>query len=202
MAAPTLERRTIDGRDPQVPEVHRAAEDRDRARVAARPEDDRASSAASTTSPRRLLASGASSSSPAGAERLQGKAERTEADELRRQVSRARAGAGPQDDGGRGRGGTLAGLGVSVRVARSRELVAQGRPAAVVARVAGISRQAIYRTPEARRRAGQRRPLDDDRRGGPRGRAQENATDGTRMVAALAPAASSAGRSTASACSG
>jgi PadR family transcriptional regulator PadR len=32
-----------------------------------------------------------------------------------------------------------------MRVARSRELVAQGRPAAVVARVAGISRQAIYR---------------------------------------------------------
>ena len=36
-----------------------------------------------------------------------------------------------------------------MRVARSRELVAQGRPAALVARVAGISRQAIYRRPEA-----------------------------------------------------
>ncbi|MTD47110.1 hypothetical protein GKE82_23180 [Conexibacter sp. W3-3-2] len=34
-----------------------------------------------------------------------------------------------------------------MRVARSRELVAQGRPAALVARVAGISRQAIYRRP-------------------------------------------------------
>jgi putative transposase len=73
---------------------------------------------------------------------------------------------------------------VSVRVARSRELVAQGRPAALVARVAGISRQAIYRRPK-RPPAGQRRPLSrTDRvvlevaRGNP--------TDGTRMVAALA----------------
>jgi putative transposase len=43
-----------------------------------------------------------------------------------------------------------------MRVARSRELVAQGRPAAVVARVAGISRQAIYRRP-ARPPKGHRR---------------------------------------------
>jgi hypothetical protein len=50
-------------------------------------------------------------------------------------------------------------MGVSVRVARSRELVAQGRPAAVVARIAGISRQAIYRRPK-RPPVGQRRPLD------------------------------------------
>ena len=70
------------------------------------------------------------------------------------------------------------------RVARSRELVAQGRPAALVARVAGISRQAIYRRPKRPPR-GQRRPLAaTDRvvleiaRGNP--------TDGTRMVAALA----------------
>jgi putative transposase len=73
---------------------------------------------------------------------------------------------------------------VSERVARSRELVAQGRPVALVARVAGISRQAIYRRPK-RPPAGQRRPLSaTDRvvlevaRGNP--------TDGTRMVAALA----------------
>lgn len=71
-----------------------------------------------------------------------------------------------------------------MRVARSRELVAQGRPAAVVARVAGISRQAIYRRPTCPPK-GQRRPLDavdevvlDV--------ARENPTDGTRMVAALA----------------
>jgi DNA-binding phage protein len=43
-------------------------------------------------------------------------------------------------------------MGVSVRVARSRELVAQGRPVAVVARVAGISRLAIYRRLPGRRK--------------------------------------------------
>jgi putative transposase len=73
---------------------------------------------------------------------------------------------------------------VRQRVARSRELVARGRPAALVARVAGISRQAIYRRP-ARPPRGERRPLSStDRivlevaRGNP--------TDGTRMVAAIA----------------
>lgn len=73
-----------------------------------------------------------------------------------------------------------------MRVARSRELVAQGRPAALVARVAGISRQAIYRTPK-RPPKGQRRPLDDvDRK--VLDVARENPTDGTRMVAALTAA--------------
>jgi len=70
-----------------------------------------------------------------------------------------------------------------MRVARSRELVAQGRPAAVVARVAGISRQAIYHRPK-RPPKGQRRPLDDvDRK--VLEVAKHNPTDGTRMVAAL-----------------
>ena len=70
-----------------------------------------------------------------------------------------------------------------MRVARSRELVAAGRPAAVVARVAGISRQALYRRP-TRPPKGQRRPLDDvDRKVLEVARA--NPTDGTRMVAAL-----------------
>jgi helix-turn-helix protein len=73
---------------------------------------------------------------------------------------------------------------VSERVARSRELVAQGRPAAVVARVAGISRQAIYRRPK-RPPAGERRPLDAVDRV-VLAVARANATDGTRMVAALA----------------
>jgi putative transposase len=73
---------------------------------------------------------------------------------------------------------------VRQRVARSRELVAAGRPAAVVARVAGVSRQALYRRP-ARPPKGQRRRL------GPVDRvvldvAHANPTDGTRMVAALA----------------
>jgi putative transposase len=73
---------------------------------------------------------------------------------------------------------------VRQRVARSRELVAQGRPAAVVARVAGISRQAIYRRPR-RPPARQRRPLDvTDRTVLEIARAHP--TDGTRMVAALA----------------
>jgi putative transposase len=73
---------------------------------------------------------------------------------------------------------------VRQRVARSRELVAQGRPAAVVARAAGISRQSIYRRPK-RPPAGRRRPLSstdrivlDVARGNP--------TDGTRIVTALA----------------
>jgi putative transposase len=71
-----------------------------------------------------------------------------------------------------------------MRVARSRELVAQGRPAALVARVAGISRQAIYRRPK-RPPKGQRRPLDATDRDVLRV-ARANPTDGTRMVAALA----------------
>ncbi len=71
-----------------------------------------------------------------------------------------------------------------MRVARSRELVAQGRPAAVVARVAGISRQAIYRRPK-RPPTGQRRPLDDVDRTVLEV-ASDNPTDGSRMVACLA----------------
>jgi putative transposase len=70
-----------------------------------------------------------------------------------------------------------------MRVARSRELVAQGRPAAVVARVAGISRQAIYRRP-ARPPKGHRRRLDQTDAIVLQV-ARENPTDGTRMVAAL-----------------
>jgi putative transposase len=73
---------------------------------------------------------------------------------------------------------------VSVRVARSRELVAQGRPVALVARVAGISRQAIYRRPRRPPR-GHRRPLDATDKV-VLAVASENPTDGTRMVAALA----------------
>src|SRR3954469_25433100 len=75
-------------------------------------------------------------------------------------------------------------MGVSMRVARSRQLVAQGRPAALVARVAGISRQALYRRP-ARPPKGHRRPLDQPDAVA-LGGAAENPRDGTRMVAALA----------------
>jgi putative transposase len=73
---------------------------------------------------------------------------------------------------------------VSERVARSRELVAAGRPAATVARVAGISRQSLYRRPR-RPPKGHRRPLDAVDRVVLEV-AHAHPTDGTRMVAALA----------------
>ncbi len=73
-----------------------------------------------------------------------------------------------------------------MRVARSRELVAQGRPAAVVARVARISRQALYRRPTKPPKA-LRRPLDAVDRV-VLDVAKANPTDGTRMVAALTAA--------------
>lgn len=74
---------------------------------------------------------------------------------------------------------------MSTRVSRARAVIATGRKPPVVARVAGVSRQAVYR-PIARRPAG----------AGPgRGRpgdeaivevAKANPTDGTRMIAAIA----------------
>jgi hypothetical protein len=119
----------------------------------------------------------------AGAERRRGKTERTEADDLRRQIARLERALGSRTMEVEV-AGPLAGLGVSVRVARSRELVAQGRPAAVVSRVAGISRQAIYRRP-GRPPTGQRRALDATDRI-VLDIARSNPTDGTPMVAALA----------------
>jgi putative transposase len=71
-----------------------------------------------------------------------------------------------------------------MRVARSGELVAQGRPAALVARVCGVSRQAIYRR-ATRPPKGQRRRLSATDRVVLEV-ARENPTDGTRMGAALA----------------
>ena len=101
--------------------------------------------------------------------------------------------------GDRGRGGTLAGMGVRMRVAGSLELVAAGRPAAVVARVAGISRQALYRRP-TRPPKGQRRPLDDVDRRSLRSRGPTRPA--VRGWSRRSPPASSARPSTASACSG
>jgi putative transposase len=49
---------------------------------------------------------------------------------------------------------------VRQRVARSRELVAEGHSPSVVARVARISRQALYRVPRARRAPARRAPSD------------------------------------------
>jgi putative transposase len=73
---------------------------------------------------------------------------------------------------------------VWVRVARSRAVVAGGYRPAVVACVAGVSRQALYRRSSRRpARAGPGRPVDD---AAIVEVAKANPTDGTRMVAALA----------------
>ena len=124
----------------------------------------------------------------AGAERLrQGKAERTEVDELRAPaLSKLAARTGTQDDGGRGRGGTLAGMGVRDArrpFPRARRCRAVGSEwwRASLASAARRSTGGPRRPP-----AGQRRPLDETDRGGAGGRARANPTDGTRMVAALA----------------
>ncbi len=74
---------------------------------------------------------------------------------------------------------------MSVRVSRARAVVATGRKPAVVARVARISRQALYRpirTRPAVAGPGRGRPGD----AGSVEVAKANPTDGTRMVAALA----------------
>jgi putative transposase len=74
---------------------------------------------------------------------------------------------------------------VRARAARSRELIAEGRRPAVVARVLQVNRTGLYRTPRRRPKAATRPLLD------PVDRlivdvARDNPTDGTRMVAALA----------------
>jgi putative transposase len=74
-----------------------------------------------------------------------------------------------------------------MRVTRSRELVAEGYRPSVVARVAQISRQAIYRTPRPRRA-----PVSPARSAADRVEAaivavaEQNPTDGYRMVTAWA----------------
>jgi putative transposase len=73
---------------------------------------------------------------------------------------------------------------VSVRVARSRELVAKGYALATVARTLQVTRQAIYRTPKPRS-APQRRPPVDEVERSIVEVARENPTDGYRMVWAL-----------------
>jgi putative transposase len=73
---------------------------------------------------------------------------------------------------------------VRERVARSRELVAEGHKPAVVARVADITRQAIYRRPKPRQ-APQRHPARDDVERAIVEVAKANPTDGYRMVWAL-----------------
>jgi putative transposase len=73
---------------------------------------------------------------------------------------------------------------VSVRVARSRRLVAEGYALATVARVMQISRQALYRTPTPRT-APQRRPPADPVEQAIIEEATANQTDGYRMVCAF-----------------
>jgi putative transposase len=73
---------------------------------------------------------------------------------------------------------------VSVRVARSRRLVAEGYALAAVARVMQISRQALYRVPTPRA-APQRRPLSDPVEAAIVAEALANQTDGYRMVCAF-----------------
>ena len=70
------------------------------------------------------------------------------------------------------------------RVARSRDLVAEGHSPSAVARVALISRQALYRRPRPRRPP-QRRPPVDAVEAAIVEVAGDNQTDGYRMVAAL-----------------
>lgn len=70
-------------------------------------------------------------------------------------------------------------------MSRARAVIAHGHRPAVVARVAGISRQAIYRTPSRRpAKAGPPRMRPGD--AGIVEVARANPTDGTRMVAAIA----------------
>jgi DNA-binding phage protein len=66
---------------------------------------------------------------------------------------------------------------VRARVARSRELVARGYALAAVARVLGVTRQAIYRTPKPRT-APQRRPVADPVEQAIAQVAKDNPTDG------------------------
>ena len=73
---------------------------------------------------------------------------------------------------------------MSVRVARSRELVARGFAAAAVARVMQISRQALYRTPTPRTPP-QRRPVSDPVEQAIVDEATANQSDGYRMVTAF-----------------
>jgi putative transposase len=73
---------------------------------------------------------------------------------------------------------------VSLRVARSRLLVAEGYSLATVGRVLNVSRQALYRAPKPRRPP-QRRPARDVVEAAIVEIAQANQTDGYRMVTAF-----------------
>ena len=87
-----------------------------------------------------------------------------------------------------------------MRVTRSRELVIEGYRPSVLARVAQIGRQAIYRVAQTSRTpASPSRPPTDEVEAAIVAEAEANPTDGYRLVTAWC-GGGSAGRSTASAC--
>src|SRR4051812_23536624 len=134
----------------------------------------------------------------AGAERLQGRRERTEADELGGRVALG-VGAGAHNDGGRGGGGTLARLGVRERVARSREwsrTAARRRSSLGSLRLVARRSSAVRYVRRARSVGRPIRSIGSCWRS--RSRTRPTATGWSRR----SRAASSAVRSTASACSG
>ena len=76
-------------------------------------------------------------------------------------------------------------MGVTLRVAHARELVAAGHRPAVVARILRISRQALYRVPKPRRAPdAARRPPVDEVELAIVEVAEANPTDGYRIVTA------------------
>ena len=112
-------------------------------------------------------------------------AEHTEIAELKRKVGQLERALGRKTYALEIAGKLVAGLDVSVRVARSRAVVAAGYRPAAVTRVAGVSRQALYRRSRRRPAAagpGAGRPGDKQIVEV----AKAHPTDGTRMVAALA----------------
>jgi transposase-like protein len=118
-----------------------------------------------------------------GREALAGKEERSGERELRRKICELERALGRKTYELE-IAGSIARLGVSVRVARSRELVARGFAVAAVARVLQISRQALYRVPTPRT-VPQRRPAVDPVEAAIVEEALANQTDGYRMVTAF-----------------
>ena len=113
-------------------------------------------------------------------------AEHTEIAELKRKVGQLERALGRKTYELEVAGEALRGLGVSVRVARSRALVGRGYRPTTVAQVLRVSRQAFYRSISKRPRAagpvGAGRPADEQIVEV----VKNNPTDGTRMVAAPA----------------
>ena len=160
------------------------------------------SSVASTTIAETLLRRWREQLLEAGAERFAARRSRSAQAGAAQAGRRARAGAWSQDLRAGDRGKALAGVGVSMRVARSRELVAAGYSAAVVARVAQISRQAIYRTPKPGRAPSRRAARRPTRSSGRSSRSPRPTRPTATGWSAALVRRKLGGRSTASACCG